>query len=162
MEIDEGMPASGSGITLLRPESRVVPRWSLPPAEQDLFVWDGNWAIKVFKGGAPASFRFFADLPLAPGTYRFVASYFPDLVSSYGAGGKVWAAQPLAGEARFIQDGGGSGWQQVQPGTRNSLTGTFTVATNRTVRVGLALRTRYVLANNGFFLDGWSLQRIGP
>lgn len=162
MEIDEGTSAPGTGATLLRPESRIVPRWGLPPHEQNLFVWNGDWSIKVFKGGAPMGFRLYTDLPLQPGTYGFRAGYFPDLVAGYDAGGqKVWAGEAAAGEIAFILTGGGSGWSTVTPGARSVLEQTFTIASPGTVRVGVAFRTRYPIANNGFFIDDWSLQRIG-
>jgi hypothetical protein len=37
------------------------------------------------------------------------------------------------------------------------LTYDFTVDEARTVRVGGAFRNRYIMANNGWFLDNWSL-----
>ncbi len=107
-------------------------------------------------------FRLYADLPLQPGTYGFRAGYFPDLVAGYDAGGqKVWAGEAAAGEIAFILTGGGSGWSTVTPGARSVLEQTFTIASPGTVRVGVAFRTRYPIANNGFFIDDWSLQRIG-
>jgi hypothetical protein len=44
---------------------------------------------------------------------------------------------------------------------KNIMTQTFTVTTAGTVRLGVGFRTRYIIANNGFFIDAWSLQRIG-
>jgi LysM repeat protein len=159
MEIDEGW-ASPAGAIYWRPESRIVPRWGLPLMEQSLFVWDGDWAIKVFKGGAPISFRLYTDVALPAGTYRFTASYFPDLVAEYAANGeKIWAGQPLAGEVAFIH-GAAGGWAPVAVGGRNTVDWTFTVEAPGTVRLGVAFRAREVLANNGFFLDAWSLQRV--
>jgi LysM repeat protein len=162
MEIDEGgILAPGTGEPFIRPESRIAPIWGLPAAEGPLFVYDGNWTIKVFKGGHPISFRLFTDVYLQPGTYRFVAQYFPDLVLAYEQGGKVWATDPLSGEVRFIRGSGGSGWTTVTTGQKNVMIQTFTVTTAGTVRIGVGFRTRFVIANNGFFLDAWSLQRVG-
>jgi LysM repeat protein len=159
MEIDEGW-ASPAGAIYRRPESRIVPRWGLPLMEQSLFVWDGDWAIKVFKGGAPISFRLYTDVALAAGTYRFTASYFPDLVAEYAASGaKIWAGHALAGEVAFIH-GAPGGWAPVAVGGRNTVDWTFSVGAPATVRLGVAFRAREVLANNGFFLDAWSLQRM--
>lgn len=162
MEIDEGgILAPGTGEPFIRPESRIAPIWGLPAAEGPLFVYDGNWTIKVFKGGHPISFRLFTDVYLQPGTYRFVANYFPDMVSSYQPGvGKVWATDPLAGEVRFIRGSVANSWTPVTVGTRNTMIQTFTVTTAGTVRLGVAFRSRYIYANNGFFIDAWSLQRI--
>jgi LysM repeat protein len=159
LNYDEGQPAPGTGIGFVRPESRVLPRWLLPPHEQGVFIWHGDWTVKVFKGGAPFSVRYFTDVTLSPGTYQFTANYFPDLVAGYSGGQKVWTSQPAAGEVAFIKDGVG-GWQSVSPGSRNQMVQTFTVPTEATVRVGVAFRTRYTLSNNGFFFDAWSLQRI--
>jgi LysM repeat protein len=163
MEIDEGgVTAPDTGEPFIRPESRIAPRWGLPPAEVPLFLYSGDWTIKVFKGGHPISFRLFTTVNLSPGTYRFTASYFPDLVVAYEGGSKVWSYDPLAGEVRFIRGGGGSGWMSVTTGVKNTMSQTFSVSAAGPVTVGVAFRTRYVLANNGFFIDDWSLQRVGP
>lgn len=142
----------------IRPESRVLPSSMLPSSERSLFIWDGDWTMKVFKGGARISFRLFTDVTLQPGTYQFSASYFPDLVSGYSGGGKVWSSGG-AGEVAFIKDGVGS-WSTVNVGARNTMVQTFTVPAAGTVRVGVAFRTTWNLPNNGFFIDNWSLQRI--
>jgi len=160
MEVDEGQPAVGTGHILLRPESRVLPRWNLPLREQPLFIYQGDWTIKVFKGGAPISFRLFADVFLEPGTYRLSVNFFPDLIAGYSAGGqKIWAAQVAAGDVAFIWGGLGP-WQPVFPGAKNSLDQTFSLTSPGAIRLGLAFRTRYILPNNGFFIDDWSLQRL--
>jgi LysM repeat protein len=161
MEVDDGQAAPGTGQILLRPESRVLPRWNLPAHEQPLFIYHGDWTIKVFKGGAPMSFRLFTDLFLEPGTYRLSVNFYPDLVAGYTSGGqKIWAAGPSAGEVAFIWGGPGS-WSPVVPGIKNSLDQTFSLASPGAIRLGLAFRTRYILPNNGFFVDDWSLQRLG-
>jgi LysM repeat protein len=157
----EGASAPGTGLTYLRPESRVMPSWLLPAHEHALFIYDGDWTVKVFKGQAPISFSLYTDVALQPGTYRFTAYYYPDLISGYSNGSKIWAGQSDAGEVSFILDGSQQGWSNVQPGVKNTLVQTFTVTSARQVRVGLAFRTRYALANNGFFMDNWALQRTG-
>jgi LysM repeat protein len=159
-EFDQGVGAPGTGIPFVRPESRVLPDYLIPAHERPIFFFDGIWTIKVFKGDVPISFRLFTDVHLEPGTYQFTARYFPDLVVSY-SGGKTFSSQPSAGEVAFILTGGGSGWATVTPGTRNNLVQTFTINTPGTVRVGVAFRTRYAMPNNGFFIDDWSLNRIG-
>ena len=156
---DEGQPAPGTGIGFVRPESRALPRWLLPPAEQGVFIWQGDWTVKVFKGGSPFSVRYFTDVTLSPGTYLFTTRFFPDLVAGYSGGQKVWTSQPAAGEVAIMTTSV-SGWSTVTPGIRNQIDQTFVVPAETTVRVGLAFRTRYHLSNNGFFFDDWSLQRI--
>lgn len=159
LEYDQGQPAPGTGISFLRPESRAMPRWLIPPHEHGLFLWDGDWTMKVFKGGSPLSVRYFTDVTLQPGTYQFTANYFPDLVAGYNGGQKVYSSQPAAGEVAFIKDGVG-GWISVTPGARSGLIQNFTVPVESSVRVGVAFRTRYILSNNGFFFDAFSLQRV--
>lgn len=159
-EFDQGQGAPGTGQTYLRPEIRVMPRWLLPKSEQPQFIWNGDWTVKVFKGSAPISFRLLSDVYLEPGTYRFIANYFPDLVTGYNGGSKIYTSQPLAGEVAFFRNGIG-GWSSVTPGSKNTMVQTFTVPTAGNVRLGVAFRTRYELPNNGFFVDDWSLQRIG-
>jgi LysM repeat protein len=163
MEIDEGPGALApeTGLVFIRPESRIAPRWGLPPLEQSLFLWNGDWTLKVFKGGAPVSFRLFTDIHLQPGTYTFTANYFPDLVQNYASdGSKVWASQPLAGEAIFITSLGGESWTPMSVGVKNTMVKTFTVTTEGAVRVGVGWRTRYILDNNGFFIDDWALYKV--
>jgi LysM repeat protein len=163
LHVDEGPNTlqPGSGGSFLRPESRVLPFHNLPPHERPLFIWDGDHTLKVFKGGAPTSFSLFADLYLLPGSYRLTINLFPDLVLVANPdGSKVWATDALSGEVRFIVNDGGSGWLLPQIGQRNTLSHTFTVATAQTVRVGASFRNRFVLTNNGWFLDAWSLQRL--
>ncbi len=159
-EFDQGAGAPGTGIPFVRPESRVIPDYLMPAHERPIFFFDGIWTVKVFKGDVPISFRLFTDVHLEPGTYQFSASYFPDLVVSY-SGGKTYSSQPSAGEVAFILTGGGSGWAAVTPGTRNNMVQNFTISTPGTVRIGVAFRTRYAMPNNGFFIDNWSLNRIG-
>lgn len=147
----------GAGGLFNRPEVRVVPARDLPPAEHSLFIFDGIKTVKAFKGGAPTSFSMFTDVALPPGSYRMSISFVPDTVAGYDGGQKSYASDPLAAEARVIVDGGGSGWQGTRSGQRNTLTYDFTVDEARNVRVGGAFRNRYIMANNGWFLDDWSL-----
>lgn len=160
--VDEGPNTltPGSGGNFLRPEVRVVATTNLPPAEHDQFIFDGVRTLKSFKGGAPTSFAIFADVHLQPGTYRFTIHFFPDIVAAYQQGRKIWAADPLAAEARFIQDNGGTDWMPATPGTKNTLTYDVTVSNAGPVRVGAAFRNRFVQQNNGWFLDDWSLQAL--
>jgi hypothetical protein len=102
----------------------------------------------------------FTDVALPPGNYRMKISFVPDTVAGYDSGQKTYATDPLAAEARVIVDGGGSGWQGTTSGQPNTRTYDFTVAEARNVRVGAAFRNRYIMANNGWFLDDWSLTQL--
>jgi LysM repeat protein len=162
-EYDEGPnpldPAPWNAF--VRPETRVLPAAQLPSHERPLFIYDGSYTVKIFKGYGAISIRLMTDVALDPGTYEFKIKVFPDLVQSYDNGTKVWASDPQSGEVRFIIGNGGSGWLLPTFGQKNTLTHTFTVSQSQTVRVGVALRGRYALPNNGFFMDDWSLKRVG-
>lgn len=160
--VDEGANTlePGSGGLFLRPECRVVGKNQLPAVEHDLFVFNGDKTVKIFKGGGPTSFSLFTDIYLQPGRYRFAINYFPDTVAAYQQGGsKIWATQALAAEARIMHNDGGTGWTEASIGGRNTLFYDFTITTAGNVRLGGSFRNRYVQANNGWFLDDWSLQK---
>jgi LysM repeat protein len=163
MAVDESANtlAGGNGGNFLRPEIRVVPKSDIPAREQDQFVFDGQNTIKAFKGGAPTSFAIFTDVSLPPGAYRLTVNFFPDIVSIYDSGIKVWANQALSSEARIIVNSGGTEWSVPVPGNKSTLSYDFTVDDESTVRVGAAFRSRFINGNNGWFLDNWSLQSLG-
>jgi LysM repeat protein len=162
-EWDEGDNPFGSEpwSDFVRPETRVLPAAFLPVAEHPLFIYDGSHTVKIFKGSGAISFRLMTDVTLNPGTYQFTINVFPDLVHTYENGQKVWAPDPYSGEVRFIVGSGGSGWILPAFGQKNTLTHTFTINSPQTIRVGVAMRGRYALVNNGWFMDDWSLIKIG-
>ena len=163
MEFDSGPTGFGSQAwdIWFPPETRVLPYYQLPENERSLFIRDGEFTIKAFKGNGPISLRLLQDIALQPGTYVFTVYIFPDLVSSY-EGGKQFANDPLAGEVRFISPSGGTGWLLFGAGfgTWGVFEHTFTVDAAQTIRIGVGLRGRYALDSNGFFIDDWSLQRV--
>jgi hypothetical protein len=145
----------------VRPECRVLPSAFLPPREHPLFIWDGDQTVKVFKGLGSVSFRLLTDVYLTPGTYLLEINVFPDLVVDYrGDGSKVWAPDPLSGEVKLIVGFGGSGWMLPAFGRKNTFTQTFEIPTAQTIRVGAAMRGRWAIENNGWFMDDWGLWRI--
>lgn len=144
----------------VRPEVRVLPSHFLPPAEHDLFIWDGNQTIKVFKGHGAISFELSTKLQLAPGTYTFRIHVFPDLVVGYDNDGqKIWAPDYRSGEVQLYANGSSSGWLYPTFGAKNRIEHTFTITTPQTVRVGAKMRGRWAIRNNGWFMDDWSLFR---
>lgn len=161
--VDEGPNTlqPGAGGNFLRPEIRVIPAPDLPPAEQSLFIFEGRKTVKAFKGAAPTSFSLFTDLTLPPGSYRLRINVFPDTVVEYRSGQKLFAPDAQAAEMRIIVDNGGTAWQGTQSGQRNTLTYDFTLTDTQTVRVGASFRNRFVMANNGWFIDDWSLYALG-
>ena len=162
LAVDEGPNnlSPGSGGRFFRPEVRVLARADIPPAEQNLFLFNGDHTIKAFKGDAPTNFSIFTDVALQPGTYRFTARFFPDAVTGYVDSNKVWNGDPLAAEYRFIHNGGGTDWRSAPAGQKNTVTYDFTVAAPETVRLGVGFRNRFEESNNGWFIDDWSLQAV--
>jgi LysM repeat protein len=150
------------GDVYFRPEIRVVSTAALPESEHSQFIFDGVKTVKAFKGGAPTSFSMFTDVPLQPGQYRMTINLFPDIVAQYYPGGRRdYSTHPLAAEYRFINNNGGTDWGTLTPGQKNTRTYEFTVTEPGTTRLGASFRSRFVAANNGYFLDNWSLERIG-
>lgn len=162
-EWDEGATGFGSEEwdVWVRPETRVLPNFQLPQNERGLFIRDGVHTIKMFKGNGAISYRLMQDIELPAGTYVFKVNVYPDLVQGYDNGSKVFAGDPAAGELRFIAPGGGTGWfLPTQFGTWNTFEHVFSIGEAQTVRIGLGVRGRYALSNNGWFIDEWSLQRV--
>ena len=79
---------------------------------------------------------------------------------AYQQGQKIFSSQPLAAEMRFIVNDGGTDWTAVVPGQQNTLTHDFTLDAPTTVRLGAGFRNRYITANNGWFIDDWSLMAL--
>jgi hypothetical protein len=141
------------------PEVRVLPSAYLPPDEQPLFIWDGNQTVKVFKGSGSISFELTTAVTLSPGTYILIINIFPDLVVGYDNGQKIWAPDPLSGEVKLIAGNGTTGWLLPVFGQKNKFKTTFTVSQTQTVIVGAAMRGRWAIQNNGWFMDDWGLYK---
>jgi hypothetical protein len=145
----------------VRPESRVLNFDFLPANEHDLFIWDGSHTVKIFKGEGAISFRLFTFVYLQPGDYVFEVNIYPDLIVGYTeAGGKIYATDPLSGEIQFLVDVPATTWIIPHIGRRSTYGHTFTVETGRMVKIGLAIRGRWAIENNGWFMDDWSLTQV--
>ena len=145
----------------VRPEVRVLSTDFLPAQEHATFIWNGEQTVKVFKGEGAISYRLLTDVELEPGTYLFSIKIYPDLVMGYTpSGAKIWADDVLAGEVRLIADGRSEPWMLPNFGQRNVFTVTFTITEKRPVRIGVAVRGRWAILNNGWFMDDWSLQKV--
>jgi len=145
----------------VRPETRLLSKDFLPAHEHATFIWDGDHTVKVFKGQGAIHFRLLTDVYLTPGVYELRVHYFPDLVEGYTSDGrKIWAPDPLSGEARIIAPDGGTNWIFPAFGRKNSLTHILRIEEAQTVRIGAAFRGRWAILNNGWFLDDWSLRRL--
>jgi hypothetical protein len=141
------------------PEVRVLPSAFLPVDEQPLFIWDGNQTVKVFKGSGAIWFELTTAVTLQPGTYILIINVFPDLVVGYDNGQKIWAPDPLSGEVKLIAGNGTTGWLLPTFGQKNRFQTTFTVSQTQTVTVGAAMRGRWAIQNNGWFMDDWGLYK---
>jgi hypothetical protein len=160
-EWDEGYNALAPEHDFLRPEVRVMSRVFLPPHEHDLFIWDGDHTVKVFKGYGAVSFRFRTSVYLEPGRYLLEINVFPDLVVGYTSGGsKIWAPDPLSGEVRLGADGQRTGWVLPTFGQKNTIRHDFTVSQGKVVDVTAAFRGRWAILNNGWFMDDWRLTKL--
>ncbi len=161
-EWDEGPTGFGSQPwdVYVRPETRVLPASQLPPAEHPLYIYDGSYTIKMFKGSGAISFRMWTGVTLPPGTYIFEINVFPDLVMGYENNQKIWANDPDSGEIRLWAGDRSTDWLSLSFGRRNTRTYTFTIDQTRTLDVGIWARGRYAIPNNGFFFDAWSLKRV--
>ena len=147
----------------VRPESRQLNGDFLPADELDLFIWDGDYTMKVFKGGGALYFWLVTNVHLEPGSYMFTINVFPDLVEGYSeSGGKIWASDPLSGEVRFIVDDEVDNWILPKFGQKNTLDYAFGITEARNVRLGVAFRGRWAIDNNGWFMDDWSLVQFAP
>jgi hypothetical protein len=162
LEWDEGPTGFGSEKwdAYVRPEARVLDTRFLPPEEHGLYIFEGTHTVKIFKGSGAVSFRLLTDVTLEPGTYLIEAKMFADVVEKWENRQKVWPADPTAAEFRFLVGDGGTVWTRQNYGQRNVHNWTFTVDSPQTIRVGVWLRGKYAIANNGWFIDDLSLRRV--
>jgi len=144
----------------VRPEVRVLASAYLPPAERPLFIWDGNQTVKVFKGYGAIHFELTTNLLLEPGDYVLEINLFPDLVVGYNNGEKIWAPDPLSGEVKLIAGNRNTGWLLPTFGQKNRFRYAFTLNQTENVRVGAAMRGRWAIQNNGWFMDDWDLYKL--
>ena len=160
-EWDESRTGFGDEVwdVYIRPETRVLSKDFLPASEHSLFIFDGENTIKAFKQDGAISFKLFRDIYLEPGTYVLEINFYPDLYMDFQEGVKIWADDPLTGQARFIAPGA-TGWMGTVYGRKNTLTHTFTVETAEAIPIGAAMRGNHAIMNDGWFLDDWSLRRV--
>jgi len=162
LEWDAGPTGVGNEAwdVYVRPEIRVLSASFLPPAEHALYIYDGQHTVKIFKGGGAVNFRLLTDVTLDPGTYVIEAKMFADIIERWEDGQKVWAGDPYAAEFRFLVGNGGTVWTTQRFGQVNVHNFTFTIDQSQTIPIGVGLRGRYAIANNGWFMDDFSLRRV--
>jgi len=162
IEWDEGPTGIGNAAwdVYVRPEIRVLSTAFLPPEEHNLYIYNGQHTVKAFKGQGAVNFRLLTDVTLEPGTYVVEAKMFADIVEKWENKQKVWSQDPTAAEFRFIVGDGGTVWTQQRFGQINVHNFTFTVDELKTIPIGIGLRAKYAIANNGWFIDDLSLKRL--
>jgi hypothetical protein len=147
----------------VRPEARVLTSDFLPADERDIFIWDGDQTVKIFKREGSLSFRLTTVVDLEPGSYLFTIRVFPDMVDDYDdAGGKIWAPDQLSAQVRFFMDPPSSEWHFPRFGEKNEYQFAFHVSEFQAVRIGVHFVGRWAILNNGWFLDDWSLIQLSP
>jgi len=144
----------------VRPEARVLSTAFLPPEEHALYIYNGQHTVKIFKGSGAVDFHLLTDVTLEPGTYVIEAKMFVDAVEKWENKQKVWPNDPTAAEFRFRVGDGGTTWTPQRAGQVNIHNYTFTIDQTQSIPVGIGLRGRYAIANNGWFIDDLSLRRI--
>ncbi len=162
LEWDEGPTGLGTEAWdyYVRPEARVLSTAFLPPEEHPLYVYNGQHTVKIFKGSGAVNFRLLTDITLEPGTYVVEAKMFADIVEKWESRTKQWALDPTAAEFRFLVGDGGTVWSTQNYGQINVHNFTFTIDQTKTIPIGIGLRGKYAIANNGWFIDDLSVRRI--
>lgn len=162
LEWDESPTGQGTELwdVYVRPEVRVLSTAFLPPSEHNLYIYNGNFTVKAFKGSGAVNFKLLTDVTLEPGTYFIEAKMFADIVQGWSDGQKVWAGDPDSAQFRFLVGNGGTNWQSQRFGQINVHNWTFTIEEPQTITVGIGLRGIYAIANNGWFIDDLSLRRV--
>lgn len=144
----------------VRPEVRVLPSAFLPIDEHDLFIWDGDQTLKVFKGFGAISYTLQAKVPVQPGDYAFEIFVYPDLVVDYVNGEKVFAPDPNSGEVRLDAGSSSTGWILPTFGDKNRIYLNFSVNQATTITVKASFRGRWAIRNNGWFMDDWGVYKL--
>ena len=162
LEWDEGPTGVGNAAWdyFVRPEVRVLSTAFLPPEEHGIYIYNGQHTVKAFKGSGAVSFRLLTDITLEPGTYVIEAKMFPDIVEKWENKQKYWSQDPTAAEFRFIVGDGGTVWTPQRYGQVNVHNFTFTIDQTKTIPIGIWLKGKYAIANNGWFIDDLSVRRV--
>ena len=167
----------GANGTAFRPETVVWNINDAPVWEQDVFWRDGTYNLKIFKGGAPVYAALSQDLNLQKGArYRFTVPIFVDIVNGYTSKGeKIAPGDPSWGGVRLGASPQGAAWPDAgqinYSGWFNSnntpnfylnmlnYTFEFTAQANQ-MTVWAEMFGSQPIPNNGFFIDGLTLEQI--
>lgn len=143
-----------------RPEVRTLPKSALPPNEQNLFVLDGEYTLKVFKGNGSIWHSWFQQLP-SPGSWRFEINAFPDIITGYNQDGSKIFATDQNSCIVWMELGDGQVSEELRPeiGQWNKLV--FDIKNTSSTYFDIHFMQPFAVSNNGLFLDNWSLKDMG-
>jgi murein DD-endopeptidase MepM/ murein hydrolase activator NlpD len=129
----------------------------LPAAERDVFIWDGNWTLKVFAGGRSFWARLKQTLELPAGRYRLST---PVWVDTYKwDGGKDYDVDPRQTEWQVKVNGAAlAEWVPLVAGRKNTPGIDFDHA-GGAADIAVHFRCNWAISNN-LWLDGWALERV--
>lgn len=127
-------------------------------------LFNRDQVLKVFKGGLPIRFALYKDVTLQPGVYRFKIDFFADTVQFYQDGQKVWGEEGMAEIQLCIEraEYDHQDWQPVEIGQVSSQELIFIVPQHQNVTLYAKFRNNFAINNNGWFLDNFLLQPVGP
>lgn len=137
---------------------------------RDIPIKDGEAMLKGFKGKAPTWFQLNQVVELEAGRYRLGMWVFPDQVTAYTPQGKVYQKEGnspdwyLASEVRIgilAQLPDFTDARSVKIGVWNWMETTFELDQQSLATVIVECRGRWGFDNNGWWLDGVTLERIG-
>lgn len=166
----DNVPFDGSTGNAARPETVVWFKGDAPPDEQGLFFRQGNYALKVFKGGLPVYAGLSQDVSgLEVGRkYRLVAPIFIDIVERWENGAKIAPGKLSSGVVRLGAGPVGSPWLEMSAINYSGFWTAETIspfyqaypvfvydftATSSDMTVYIEMGSRDSYANNGFFID---------
>lgn len=171
----EGEAMGDANSRTVKPETRVLPRTQVPPAEHDLFFWDGDYTMKLFWAKAPIHVALSQDVGgLEVGReYRLVVPTFVDTYEWEGE--KIAPDDPFAAQMRLGAGPVGANWRDESaisfsnwanstntPGfylSRTTLQFRF-VATAPEMTVFVEYSSKWGMKNNGVFMDALRLEPL--
>lgn len=161
MEWDTGNTGFGSAAwdVYVQPETRVMSTANLPPAEHPLYIADGSSTLKLYKDGGALNARLVTDVQLEPGTYVLEVTFYTDIFEKFENNAKVPPGDPNAAEIRLLVTDAGTGWLSHPYLQKSTYTTQFSLTEAKKVTVGVGVRGRYAIANNGWFIDNLKLRK---
>lgn len=159
--------SSDPGNKFVRPEVRVLPKSQLPEHEQDLFVLDGEYCVKIFKGSGAWWGDLFQFVDGEPGRYRMTVNVYPDLVDHYKDDEKVAAQDPDSGRIKFDFGFFETEWEHLLKPNANGVITLHKVqfikefdAPNGIEGMSVQFMLPHALNNSCVFLDAWTLVKV--